>query len=241
MNASSRATRRALRSAGQWLATLLLICATVSAVAGQEAPRDVAPPPADQTPPSEVISVILLRGAACDRLQPGFRDLSARAFARWRRFGLAAIASVERSPDFQARLADIGRFPAGGAGPRDRREAAALCGDDFVAQLEALGRDADPRLATPRGTWQTFVAALQAGDLNGALATMNDTTRERQRRRFEEQSAQALRDTGNAFAGLEFKSPLGPFQVAVASRRGGGTVTVFFERSWNGDWRIASI
>lgn len=241
MSARTRAACPTPRKAGSSLTALVVIYATASLAASQVRSGGVPRDPADQARASEVISVILLRGAACDRLQPGFRDLSARAFARWRRFGLEAIAAVEASPEFQARLAEIGRFPGRGAGPRDRRDAATLCGDQFIAQLETLGRDADPRLATPEGTWRTFVAALQAGDRQAALAAMTDTGRDRQRRRFEEQSPGALRDTGNAFAGLEFKQALGPFRVAVATRRDGGAVTIFFERSWNGDWRIASI
>jgi hypothetical protein len=217
-----------VRAAVLGLSTLPVVGATCGVAEGQE-------------PRSEIISVVLLRGAACDRVQPGFRDLSARAFARWRRFAPDAIAAVERSREFQARLAEVTRLPAGSARRRDRQEAAALCGDDFISHLETLGRDADPRLATPESTWRTFVAALRAGDRNAALAVMSDATRERQRRRFEEQSPEALRKVGNSFDGLEFKPSLGPFQVAVASRRDGEPATIFFERSWNGDWRIASI
>jgi hypothetical protein len=124
---------------------------------------------------------------------------------------------------------------------QDRRDADAFCGDDFITRIETLGRDPDPRLGTPDGTWRTFVAALQAGDLTAALAVMTDTAREQQRGRFEKQSAQVLRETGNGFVRFELKAPLGPYRVGVATRNDGQTVTVFFEQSWNGDWRIATI
>ncbi len=89
----------------------------------------------------EIIRTILLRKAACDRVQPGFRDLSANAFRRWRRFATQTIDAIEQSPEFKARLADVGRLPADAPGAQDRRDADAFCGDDFIGRIEALGRD----------------------------------------------------------------------------------------------------
>ena len=136
--------------------------------------------------------MILLRKAACDRWQPGFRDLSARAFQRWRRFATREILVVERSPEFRARLAEIDGVPMERASTQDRRDAAGTCDAEFIAYVDSLGRNPDPRLATPEGAWRAFVAALRAGDRAEALSLMTGYARDRHREEFQRQTPQML-------------------------------------------------
>jgi hypothetical protein len=186
------------------------------------------------------VSLILLRHAACGRVRPGFRDLSASAFTRWRRFGGSSIEAVEKSPQFRARLADAARL-APPRSPADRRETATNCGDDFIEYLDRLGRDPDPRMSTPQRTWAAFVAGMRKADRETALAFMTDKAREDQRRRFDAQSDATLQAAADSFVSLTIREPLGPYLAAVATRRDATTLTVFFELSWNGDWRLASV
>lgn len=229
-----------------WL-TLLAGCTNADGpAASQPLSNQSTPDSAAQTAPAsaldaQIISTILLRKAACDRSRPGFRELSARAFERWRRFGRQAIDAVERSSEFQVRLTEVANLPVGDPREADGQEAAAICGDDFIAHIAELGRDADPRMVTPEATWRAFVVALRAADRTSALDLMTETTREHQRRRFDGQPDQSLRATGEGFVRFELKDSLGPYRVAVATRRDGTTQTVFFDQSWNGDWRIAAL
>lgn len=218
-------------------AAILLAALAIGSVAA--GPSAIPPVPrADSSP--EIVSLILLRKAACDRARPAFRALSAPAFARWRRFGGSSLEAVEKDPQFQAQLAEAARLPAASS-PDDRREAALQCGDDFIEHLDRLGRDPDPRMQTPQRTWAAFLEALHRADRQTALTFMTDAAREPQRARLDAQSDATLRSTADGFASLTLREPLGPYLAAVATRRDGTTHTVLFELSWNGDWRLASV
>jgi hypothetical protein len=223
------------------LGTTAAFLAALAASTGCASPGQSAIPPVVRAGSSpEIVSVILLRKAACDRARPGFRDRSARAFARWRKFGGSSIEPVENSAQFQARLADAARL-APPLSPADRSQTATYCGDDFIEYLDRLGRDPDPRMSTPQRTWAAFVGAMQQADRKTALAFMTDTAREHQQRRFDAQSDATLQTAADSFVSLTLREPLGPYLAAAATRRDGTTVTVFFELSWNGDWRLASV
>jgi hypothetical protein len=202
--------------------------------------RATEPPPPSENE-VEFISIVLLRKAACDRAVPGFSDRSAEAYARWRRHGTAAIVTVERGAAFRSRLAGVDKLPRGPVRPDEREQAEATCGDEFIRYLYELGRDADPRLATPESTWKTFVAALRAHDREAASALLTRAARHDQRRLFADLSDERLEATGNAFVRFELKEVTGPYHVGAATRRNGSRHTVYFERSWNGDWLIAAL
>ena len=135
-------------------AAFLAALAASTAALGQSA----IPPVVRAESSPEIVSLILLRKAACDRARPGFRDSSAPAFARWRRFGNSSIEAVEKSAQFRARLADAARL-ATPSSPADRYQTARYCGNDFIEYLDRLGRDPDPRMSTPQRTWAGLASA----------------------------------------------------------------------------------
>ena len=231
------------------LAGLLFAAAGCSGPAHEPAAGTPRPPAGDEAPPAAAVAALepltyeqeqlatelLVRKAACDRFVPGFREQSARAFAAWRRVRPAEVQAIESRPGFTAQVAAMDRVAAAGGGANEE-----LQGDALIAIFEAEGRPADASLATPESAWREFLGALARADRARALACMSAAAQQVQRSQLSGIPDETMRETGASFERLELVPGSGTSRAGTAFRRDGTAHPVAFERTWNGDWRIAS-
>lgn len=182
-----------------------------------------------------VVEALLLRKAACDRFEPGFRARSARAFERWRRYRAAEIAAIESRPGFAAQVAEMDRVAASGGGADSE-----LGSDALLAIFDDEGRQNDPRLSSPQAAWSEFLDALSRADRARALACLSPAGREAQRANLTSIPDATLRETGGAFTRFDLREGAGSSRTGTALRKDGTVHPVVFDRAWNGDWRITS-
>lgn len=183
----------------------------------------------------QLVTELLLRKAASDRFVPGFRERSGRAFARWRSFREAEIAAIEARPGFSSQVAEMDRVVASGGGTD-----ADLGPDALVAIFEEEGRAPEAQFSTPGGTWLEFVAALGRADRARALRCLTLASREAQRTSMNAIPDETMRATADAFVRFDLRDGAGTRRYATAYQKDGSTHEIVFERSWNGDWGIAS-
>lgn len=105
----------------------------------------------------------------------------------------------------------------------------------------ARGGPADAQWATPEKTLQTFVGAVKAGDralvlsclTSGALADLGPDA--------DGLPLEKLRETVGSFTGYVAEGDLGPYWSIRALRAGTRPKWIFFERTWDGAWKIGAI
>ena len=182
-----------------------------------------------------VIEALLLRKAACDRFEPGFRERSARAFERWRRYRAVEIAGIESRPGFSAQVAEMDRVAASGGGVDSELGSEAL-----LAIFDDEGRPSDVQLSTPEGAWREFLDALSRADRARALACLSAAGREAQRTTLTSIPDDVMRETGTAFTRFDLRDGSGSSRTGTAYRKDGTAHPVVLDRAWNGDWRITS-
>lgn len=99
---------------------------------------------------------------------------------------------------------------------------------------------ADPRLASPQATWNTFLGALRVGDAALALECLTSTKREDFRGLFQKRDAASMRRMADSFTGFSLGESMGQFQEAWVTRDRGGEKragAVHFLRQGR-NWRI---
>ena len=99
---------------------------------------------------------------------------------------------------------------------------------------------ADPRLASPQATWNTFLGALRAGDAALALECLTARKREDFRGLFQKLDAASMRRMADSFTGFSLGDTFGQFQEAWVTRDRGGEKqagAVHFLRQGR-NWRI---
>jgi hypothetical protein len=100
---------------------------------------------------------------------------------------------------------------------------------------------ADPRLASPRQTWRTFLDAMRNGDRALAAACLTSSALRESGHAIESLPVEKLRERADALPEIDIGGDAGPFRVATARQRGLRPKWIFFEKSRNGDWKIAAM
>jgi hypothetical protein len=112
--------------------------------------------------------------------------------------------------------------------------------DEQARALLEPARPADPRLGSPQQTWQVFVGAMRGGDRDLAVSCLTSTALEESGPPIASLPKEALLEAANAFGRVEIGGDFGPFRTARA-RTNGRTKWILFERTRNGEWKIAAM
>jgi hypothetical protein len=110
----------------------------------------------------------------------------------------------------------------------------------FPTSLDGAAQ-ADPSFASPGQTWRTFLAAIESGDRSAAVACLTPAALERLGPDAESFPLGELRETVRAFIRIEDEGDTGPFWSIYGVRATQRPKWIFFERTDDGKWKIASI
>ena len=97
----------------------------------------------------DLVQMTLLAKVGCDTVVPGFAARSARDYAAWRSVRAAAVARVEASAGYRAKLAESRKLLSEKSTSRDVAEMEQYCNGQILPVLAKQGAPADRR-SNPR-------------------------------------------------------------------------------------------
>lgn len=171
----------------------------------------------------------------CEIGAPDFVAAHAQVFKDYRRRHADAIAYVEKQRDHAAMVSSL-KSPQGIQ--QARGMAAAFCNEKTIKGLARFGRQADPRLLTPKGAWDFLRASLEAANRAQALLVVSQEY-ETLVNRISAASDQDLRMAAAGMGELEVpKSPVDRIQ-ALEKTKDGRQRGVEFESVF-GEWYVTN-
>jgi hypothetical protein len=178
----------------------------------------------------EQIAEVLYLKPICDSVKPGFSQAVAAGYTRWATERQALIASIDRSmragapPDAKRPEPTVAR----------KAEAAKQC-DRIQRFLEHS--HPDPRFATPEKTWETYLAAMQAGQRDVALDCLDDMGRRKTGELIASESPEFLRQISTGFTALKpMRDYDGTMKVFSTTRKDMAASLVFVRMG--GEWKF---
>lgn len=212
------------------------------------------PPTKSQQPPPggpgeiENIRMVVLIKAACDANLQGYREETAAAYQHWREPRAAWIDAYEKSPSFQAGLAESKKQSAATSGLSPEQQKNQLkqiedaCRGELLDEfVKVSGAPPNPALATPQKTWEHYLASLRKGDRAAAVACLISTARDKFKPVLEQMTTQQLHDMADAVQSFALTgTKFGNFAEAAVAMKSGSGGLVYFS-SVNGEWRIGEM
>ena len=132
--------------------------------------------------------------------------------------------------------------PAGGARPpQDRRIVGEASGGWFPTNLDGVTPPAGSSFTSPAGTWRTFLAAIGRGDRPAAVACFAPSAVAGFGPHAKSFPLEKLRETLSTFTRIEIEGDVGPFWSIRALRPNQRPKWIFFEKTGEGEWKIAAI
>src|SRR6185295_15566354 len=162
----------------------------------------------------DLVQMTLLAKVGCDTVVPGFAARSARDYAAWRSVRAAAVARVEASAGYKAKLAESRKLLSEKSTSRDVAEMEQYCNGQVLPVLAKQGGPADRRFNSPQQTFATFLAALRRANRETALACFAEFSASDDRDQIATLPAERLQETATLFSdSLVLKEKLGPLQT----------------------------
>jgi len=213
---------------------LLLACCLVGAnlpVAADGLPGNALPGfPSLSTGDMEQIAEVMYLKPLCDSLKPGFTRAVAGGYAEWSGANQAAIASIERS--LRAGAPRDAQRPE----PTTEQKAAAAKHCDRLQRFLEHPHP-DPRFATPEKTWETYLAAMQAGQREVALDCLDDMGRRKNGELIAIESPDVLRQISAGFTPLKLMRDYDATMKVFSTTRNDIVASVVFVRV-GGEWKF---
>jgi hypothetical protein len=111
----------------------------------------------------------------------------------------------------------------------------------FPTRLGGGSRTVTPSFISPEQTWRTFLAAIETGDRAAAADCLTPAALEKLGRDAESFPLEELRSMVDTITHIEDEGNLGPFWSISAARESRRPKWIFFERTADGEWKIAGI
>ncbi len=174
----------------------------------------------------------------CDKLVPGFESATATNYAAWEHQNHAAVAALEANSQFQAKRREALAPPPPEIAAGKTQELVGTC--ERIAGLFESVAPADPRLAAPERTWESFRNALRDANRAGLVACLTGNARKSFAAQFQAMTDEQLKRTAASIAEMKLTEGDDNVQHAVIVQRDGSAGTVVFMRS-GANWRIGEM
>ena len=113
--------------------------------------------------------------------------------------------------------------------------------DVLLTEGEKEGRPVDSRFSLAERTWQTFLRALEGANTDLAVSCLTSSARSEHESALRTQPREKLWKLADELSDLEFREDFGPYKMGVAPMTGGGEHRIYFQRTANGEWKIAAL